>query len=289
MKEKSIGRLKLKNRIFLAPMHQVNDTAFRMLCKKAGAGLVYTGLINPQTHEKLFLKDNPALQLACNSPKGIKNFIRKHDKNISLYDFNLGCPSPHAKQSKIGYFMINNLKAIEEILSAIRKSTKKPLTIKIRKINDEQLLKSIIKLAEEYCDAIGVHPRSQQQGYSGTPDIEFARSVKKLANLPIIYSGNIRSKEDAEKMLSEFDFVMIGREAIGNPGIFSDILGKKQKKMLNFKDWLKLSKKINKNTYLSQIKFQAISFTKGFEGAAKARNALSVAKSEKEIKEILNI
>lgn len=289
MKEQiMLGNVKLKNRVFLAPMHQVNDIAFRLLCKKAGASLVYTGLINPQTKEKLYFDDKPAVQFACNSAKGIKEFIKKYDKNISLYDFNLGCPSPHAKSSKIGCFMADNFKAIEEILRAIRTSTKKPLTLKIRRINDEKTLKTIIKLAEKYCDAIGVHPRTQAQGYSGIPDLEFAKAVKKQTNLPVIYSGNISTKEQVEKMLDEFDFTMIGRASLGNPSIFSDILGNKIKKRIIFCNWLKLAKKIEgKHLSFSQIKFQAMNFTKGFEGSAKARNLLSTAKTEKEVLGIL--
>lgn len=282
----NLGNLKLKNRIFLAPMYQINDIAFRMLCKKAGASLTYTGLLNPQTREKLFFNDKPALQFACNNTKGLKEFIKKHDKEISLYDFNLGCPSPHAKSSKIGYFMISNYSAIEEILKTIRQNTKKPLTIKIRKMPEENL-KKIITIAEKYCDAIGVHPRTQAQGYSGEPDIEFARQVKKLTNLPIIYSGNIRTKLDAEKMLSEFDFIMIGRASFGNPNIFSELTNKNNKKKYNFKDWLKLSKRIDPNIYFSQIKFQALNFTRDFPGSAEIRHLLSLAKDEKEILEIM--
>jgi tRNA-dihydrouridine synthase B len=286
-----LRNLKLKNRIFLAPMHQVNDIAFRLLCKKAGAGLTFTGLINPQTKEKIYFQDKPALQFACNSTKGIKEFIKKYDKKIAMYDFNLGCPSPHAKQSKIGYFMADNYQTIEEILKTISKSTKKPLTLKIRKIPEENLIK-IIKIAEKYCSAISIHPRTQPQGYSGIPDIEFARKVKQLTGLPIIYSGNITSKEQAYKFLQEFDYIMIGRAAIGNPDIFSDLTNEKDnkniKKRTNFQDWLKLAKKIEKEKlYFSQIKFQAINFTRDFEGAPKIREHLSKTKSEKEILQIL--
>lgn len=284
---KRIGNLKLKSRIFLAPMHEINDAAFRMLCKKAGAALAYTGLINPQTKEKICLNDKPALQFACNSEKGIKEFIKKYDKRISLYDFNLGCPSPHAKSSKIGYFMTENAEAIEKILSEMKKSTKKPITLKIRKIENRKSLGNIIKIAEKYCDAIAVHPRTQRQGYSGAPEIEFARKVKKLTKLPVIYSGNITNKEEGEKMLQKFDFIMIGRAAIGNPSIFSDILGIEKKK-IGFFDWLRLAKKIEgKKLSFSHIKFQAMNFTRGFEGAAKARSKLSTAKSEKEIYRML--
>ncbi|MDP1728787.1 MAG: tRNA-dihydrouridine synthase family protein [archaeon] len=280
-----LGNLKIKNRIFLAPMHQVNDIAFRLLCKKAGAGLTYTGLLNPQTHEKLYFNDKPVLQLACNSSKGIKELIKKYDKKISMYDFNLGCPSPHAKSSKMGYFMTSNFEAIEDILKTIRKNTKKPLTLKIRKMPEEQTNK-IIKLAEKYCNALGIHPRTQPQGYSGIPDLEFAKKIKKQTKLPIIYSGNINNKEQAEKMLKEFDFIMIGRASIGNPNIFSELTNKHQK--ITFYDWLKLAKKIQKkNLYFNQIKFQAINFTRDFPGSAKIRNLLSTTKTEKEILEIL--
>jgi tRNA-dihydrouridine synthase len=293
-----LGNLKLKNRVFLAPMHQVNDIAFRMLCKKAGASLTFTGLLNPNTREKLFFQDKPCVQFACNNTQGIAEFIKKHDKQVSLYDFNLGCPSPHAKQSKIGYFMINNIKAIEEILKTIKQSTKKPLTLKIRKMPEQSLI-PIIKLAEKYCNAISIHPRTQIQGYSGIPDLEFARYVKQLikksnSNFPIIYSGNIETKEQAQNLLKEFDFIMLGRASIGNPSIFSDITEKKVKnnkkinKRIDFFDWLRLTKKLNPETYTSQIKFQAINFTKGFEGAPKVRLRLSLAKTESEIISIMN-
>jgi tRNA-dihydrouridine synthase B len=281
-----LGNLKLKNKIFLAPMHQINDIAFRSLCKKAGASLTYTGLLNPQTREKLFLQDKPAVQFACNSTKEIKEFIKKYDKKISLYDFNLGCPSPHAKQSRIGYFMTEENECIELILKEIKNNTKKPLTLKIRKMPLETT-KKIIKIAEKYCDAIGIHPRTQGQGYSGIPDIEFARTVRKLTHLPLIYSGNINTKEQASEALKEFDFIMVGRAAMGNPSIFSEILNKKIKRKINFLDWLKLSKKINKNIYFSQIKFQALNFTKGFPNCSETRAKLSNAKNEKEILKIL--
>ena len=97
----SIGNLKLKSRIFLAPMLEPNDIAFRLLCKKAGCGLTYTGMTSPLSKAKLNLDDNPALQLFGNGEIGIRKFIKKYDKNVSLWDFNLGCPSKLSK--KLGH------------------------------------------------------------------------------------------------------------------------------------------------------------------------------------------
>lgn len=279
-----IGNLKLKNPYFLAPMHDINDIAFRILCKKAGAGIVYTGLINPQSRKPLDLSDKPAIQLTCNTTQGLIEFIKENDKNCALWDFNLGCPSPHAKQSKIGYFMTKDTKIIENILKTIRKTTKKPVTIKIRKMPLETLM-PIIKIAEKYCDAIGVHPRTQPQGYAGEPDIEFARQVKKLTKLPIIYSGNINNKQQADKFLNEFNFVMIGRASFGNPNIFCELNGKTPKKEITFDNYLKLAEKYKLN--FKQIKLQAINFARNFEGAPKVRNELSLAKDIGELVEIM--
>jgi len=274
-----------RKKVFLAPMHEINDIAFRILCKKAGAELVYTGLINPQTRINLDLSDKPVLQLACNSKNGIKEFIKKYDKQILFYDFNLGCPSKRSDKSNVGYFLNKNPKKIELILKEIKKYTKKPLTIKIRKMSLAKT-KEIIKLAEKYCDAITIHPRTQEQGYSGMADINHAKKIKEIANLPIIYSGDIKTKMQADKALEEFDYVMVGREAIGNPHIFSEVRNKKLKQKINFKDYLKLAEKYNLD--FKQIKFQAINFTKGFEGAKVLRTKLMKTKSLEQIKEIIN-
>jgi len=275
-----IGNLTLKNPYFLAPMHEVNDIAFRELCRKAGASLVYTGLINPQSRKPINLEDKPAIQLTCNKTNGLEEFIKKNDKNCSLWDFNLGCPSLHAKKSKTGFFMIKNLKIIEEILKIIKQNTKKPITIKIRKADLEDI-NSIIKIAEKYCDAMAFHPRTQPQGYSGEPDIEFARQIKTITKLPIIYSGNINSKKEADKILEEFDFVMIGRQAIGNPNIFYELTEIIPKTPITFRDYLKLAEKYKLN--FQQIKFQAINFTKGINDASKIRTLLSSAKTKQDL------
>jgi len=278
-----LGNLKLKNPYFLAPMHEVNDIAFRELCKKAGASLVYTGLTNPQSRKPISLEDKPAIQLTCNKIDGLKEFIKNNDKNCSLWDFNLGCPSLHAKKSKTGFFMLKNLRIIEEILGIIKQNTKKPVTIKIRKA-DLGDIKPLILLAEKYCKAIALHPRTQEQGYSGEPDLEFAKKIKTITKLPIIYSGNINSKQEADKILKEFNFVMIGRQAIGNPNIFYELTEKSPKKKITFKEYFKLAEKYKIN--FQQIKFQAINFTKGLENASKIRKLLSFTKTKEELRKL---
>lgn len=271
-----IGDLELKNRIFLAPMVEVNDIAFRILCKKAGAGLVYTGMINPLTKQVLQLDDKPAMQLFSTSEKGIKEFIKKHESEVSLFDFNLGCPAKTARKLGFGSYMIHDLETIEKILKTMRKATKKPITVKIRKSKNGL---KIAKLAEKYCDAIGIHPRTQAQGYSGEPDLDFALRIKKRIKIPAIYSGNV-NQENIEARLKQFDFVMIGRKAIGNPNIFAN-----NKTNFNFFDYLKLAQK--HKLKFREIKFQAMWFTKGLQGGARLREQIAKAKTVREIKGII--
>ena len=115
-----IGNLRVKNRIFLAPMEEINDIAFRLLCKKAGAGLTYSPMTHPQSKQNIYLDDKPALQLFCTTTKGIKEFIKKHDKKVSLWDFNLGCPATTARKHGFGSYL-KDLNKIEEILKTIGK------------------------------------------------------------------------------------------------------------------------------------------------------------------------
>jgi tRNA-dihydrouridine synthase len=185
------------------------------------------------------------------------------------------------------------LVVIEKILKIARESTKKPLTIKIRKSKNSL---QVLKIAEKYCDAVTIHPRTCAQGYSGKPDIEFARNIKQSTSLPVIYSGNVNAEnlgfsacqkkysffeheKNAKDLLKYFDAVMIGREAIGNANIFARLTGKKTR--VTFKDYLKEAKK--RKFYFSQIKFQAMNFTKGMKNAKKIRLKLIHAKKLEDI------
>ena len=211
-------KLKIENRIFLAPMEEINDIAFRLLCKKAGCGLTHTGMINPLSKKNIDLEDKPGLQLFCTNTKGIKEFMKKYDKKVSLWDFNLGCPAKNAKKHGFGSYL-SDLRIIEDILKVMRENTKKPLTLKMRK---SKMSFNILEIAEKYCDGITIHPRTQEQGYSGEPDLSFAMNIKSKTTLPVIYSGNVNEKNYKE-FLEKFDYIMVGREAIGRPEIFASM------------------------------------------------------------------
>ncbi|MEM4330389.1 MAG: tRNA-dihydrouridine synthase family protein [Candidatus Pacearchaeota archaeon] len=270
-------KIPFTNPFILAPLLEPNDIAFRILCKKAGAGGVYTGMTNPLSLKTLLLDDKPILQIFCNSSLGVPKFIKKFDKQVSGWDLNLGCSSSTAKKLKFGSYL-TDIEEIENILKIMRENSKKFLSVKIRK--SENSFK-ILKIAEKYCNALIIHPRTREQGYSGRADIEFAIKIKRNSKIPIIYSGDVDEK-NAKSLLNIFDFVMIGRKAIGRPCIFSFLLGKECN--LNFFNYLALAKKYK--LPFSQIKFQAMNFTKSLKNAKMLRKKITLSKNIEEIEKL---
>ena len=273
-----IGKLKLQNRLFLAPMLEPNDIAFRLLCKKAGCTLTYTGMISPLSKKSFSIDDHPAVQLFGNSGKSIRDFISNHQSS-SLWDFNLGCPSKLSRKLEHGAFMHEDVNKIKRIVRIMKESTEKPVTIKLRKSpNAIKILKSVV----DKIDAVGIHPRTFSQGYSGLPDYDFALKLKEESPVPVIYSGNVDEK-NAKEILKEFDYVFIGRSAVGDPGIFSRILGKKNS--IEFSDYIKLAEKYD--LPFRQIKFQAMNFTKGMENAKALRRKIILTKTVDEVERVI--
>ncbi|MFH0808140.1 MAG: tRNA-dihydrouridine synthase family protein [archaeon] len=276
MMEYKLGNLKLKSRVLLAPMLEPNDIVFRLLCKKAGCGLTWIGMTSALSKAKLDLDDKPVLQLFGNSVRGIASFMKKYDGEVSGWDFNLGCPSKLSKRLGHGA-CLSDLKVIEDILETMRKNSKKPLTVKIRK---SDYAFDILKIAERVgVDAVCVHARTIGQGYSGEVDYGFALEVKKRTLLPVIFSG-VSKIEDVDRVLKDFDFVMIGRLAIGNPGIFSEGYER-----IGFGEYLELAKKYS--LFFRQVKYQAMNFTKGIVGGKELRMRLIGAKSVEDVEKIM--
>jgi len=214
------------------------------------------------------------LQLFGNSVRGIRNFMKKYDSKVSGWDFNLGCPSKLSR--KLGHgAALSDLKVIEDILGVMRDSTEKPVTIKIRK---SDIAFDIVRIAEEVgVDAVCVHARTLNQGYSGEVDYDFALEVKRRAGVPVIFSG-ILDVDRIENILEDFDFVMIGRAAIGNPGVFGG-------KCVGFGEYLKLAKRYK--LFFRQIKYQAMNFTKGLNEGKRLRMELIGAKSFEDLEGIM--
>lgn len=241
MSKLRIGNVVLDNNVILAPMAGVTDLPFRLLCRKAGAGLVCMEMIsakaiyyhNKNTEELLTIhpEEGPAsLQLFGSDARILADMAKEiEERPFAILDFNMGCPVPKVVNNGEGSALMKNPRLAEEILSALVKAVKKPVTVKIRKGFDEAHCNAveIAKLAES-CGvaAVAVHGRTREQYYSGRADWEIIRQVKEAVKIPVIGNGDVDSPRAAKELLETTgcDGIMVGRAAQGNPWIFRDIV-----------------------------------------------------------------
>jgi tRNA-dihydrouridine synthase B len=236
-----IGTLVLRNNIFLAPMAGVTNLNYRILAREFGCGLAFTEMVSanglvrrtPKTSGYLdsALPDRPlGVQVFGADPESMAEAARiVTGRGADLVDINMGCPVRKVVKTGAGSALMGNPRRVKDILSKVRKATVLPLTVKIRagRRPGEISAPEIGRIAEdEGVQALIIHPRTADQGFSGSADWKIIQDVKGCLKIPVIGNGDIRTAADAMRMMTETgcDGVMVGRASLGNPWIFRDIL-----------------------------------------------------------------
>ena len=236
-----IGNLTLDNSVILAPLAGITNLPFRIMAKEAGCGLVCSemisshGLVHRSGKTEKMLDSTPE-----EKPLSVQLFGAKPDilaeaaaivesSGADIVDINFGCSVRKVLRTGSGAALMRTPDLAEDLLKAVRRTIRLPLTIKIRSGWDPSGAQALnISEIAENCgvDAITVHPRTAGQLFSGRADWSIIAAVKKKVSIPVIGNGDITSGNDAVRMLAETgcDAVMIGRKAIGNPDIFSRVL-----------------------------------------------------------------
>lgn len=238
-----IGEIELGSQpVFLAPMEDVTDPPFRLLCKQFGADMVYTEFVSS---DALIREVNRTVQkltvLDGERPVGIQIYGKETDAMVraaemveqagpELLDLNFGCPVKKVAGKGGGAGMLQNIPGMIEITRAVVDAVKIPVTVKTRLGWNEES-KIIVELAERLQDcgikALTIHGRTRAQMYTGEADWTLIGKVKEnpRMTIPIIGNGDIDSPERAKECFDRYgvDAVMVGRASFGRPWIFREI------------------------------------------------------------------
>lgn len=293
----------IKTKALLSPMADINDIAFRMLCKEYGCELTYTQMISANLAARKVKSTLKIIDvIPQEKPYGIQLFGQDADEIAeaakfieseyapAVIDLNMGCPAKKIRDQGAGSALLIKPERIAEIVKKTSSSINTPFTVKIRLGPSEKSITAfeVAKACEENgAAALAVHGRTVAQGYSGKSDWSMIRQVKEKINIPVIGNGDITKPEDAKKMLDETgcDYFMVARAAMKSPIIFSqinDFLENGRYKKMIHEDRLKM---IQRYFELSnefsippeRLKIHLQHFTTGMSGGAELRNKLSTS------------
>lgn len=308
----------MKNQVVLAPMAGVCNSAFRLTVKEFGAGLVCAEMIsdkgivlkNAKTMNMLYIdeRENPlSLQIFGGEKETLVEAAKFVDKNTNadIIDINMGCPVPKITKCDAGAKWLLDPDKIYEMVSAVVDKVDKPVTVKMRMGWDEKhifAVKNAQAVERAGGSAISLHGRTRVQMYEGNANWDIIREVKEAINIPLIGNGDVKTPQDAKRMLDETgcDAVMIGRAALGNPWmIYRTVQFLETGELIEEPS---VREKINvcilhldrlialKSEYVAvrEMRKHAAWYLKGIKGTAKARNGINECNTREELVNLLN-
>ena len=311
-----IGSLTLANNTILAPLAGITNLPFRLMAKEAGCGLVCSEMVS--SHGLVYRNEKTLKMLESTpeeKPLSVQIFGAEPDilaeaaaivesSGADLVDINFGCAVRKVVRTGSGVALMRTPDLAEDLLKAVRRAIRIPLTIKIRSGWDASGAQAanISRIAENCgVDAVTVHPRTAGQLFNGPADWSVIKAVKEAVSIPVIGNGDIMAAGDATRMLNETgcDGVMIGRKAIGNPGIFTRVVARINGEEDPAEDILRRFdlmirflqasiKYIGEEQACRMMRSRLGWFTKGLPRSSRFRESIKHLSSEREGVELIN-
>jgi tRNA-dihydrouridine synthase B len=234
-----IGTVEIPNRFVLAPLAGVSCTAFRLLCKENGAGLIYTQMIDADLINRKTRKETAQFLNIQNSERPVTVQLIGSEKTVlvkavqaveefaDIIDLNVGCIEEEFLQKRCGATLLKDLPRLETLLRSMVDATEKPVSAKIRIGWDNQHINgvTVAQLVENAgVSALCAHGRTADQSYAGKVNWTIMRQIKEKVKIPVIANGDVTSYNDGLSLLHKTgcDLVMIGREAQHCPWVFRE-------------------------------------------------------------------
>jgi tRNA-dihydrouridine synthase B len=235
----SIGKINIDKAILLAPMEDVTDVSFRLICRELGADVVYTEFVNSEglirasekTHKKLEIveEERPVgIQIYGGNIESMVGGARIAEaENPDIIDINAGCWVKNVVGNGAGSALLKDPPYLQKLVSEIVNSVSLPVSVKTRLGWDEnsiQIIEIAKRLEDSGIKALTVHCRTRKMGHKGEAHWDWIPKIKDVVKIPVILNGNVLTAYDVKSAFDKTgaDGVMIARGAIGNPWIFKE-------------------------------------------------------------------
>ena len=307
-----IGNIEINKFASLAPMAGVTDRAFREICSLFGVayftsemisakGLIYNSQKTFRMLERSEMESPFAIQLFGSEPEDFKKAVYLlSESKPDIIDINMGCPATKIVKENSGSALMKDPKLCGEIVKAAVSESKVPVTVKIRSGWNKNNINAVevAKICEyNGASSITVHGRTKEQGYSGISDLEVIKSVKDSVKIPVIGNGDVVDGATAKRMkeYTGCDMIAVGRGAMGNPWIFSEINSAFNDEILFIEPTLSERAEIMKlhieklcgykgeNVGIKEARKHIACYIKGIDGAANFRKLAFETKTKEEL------